>query len=323
MLVRAEKSRALSRELLQPSPEGVRSEPTMLDQDGLVLPDFLIVGAMKAGTTTLSYALGNHPEIFRHRGEVHFFDRDANWRRGKAYYASFFREWNGERTVGEKTASYSYSLHVRPPVPERIRRILPGVKLIWCLRNPVDRAYSQYQAQVSEGYTLRSFESVVGREIERGPTRAWHLLDRGIYVKHVRRFLEYFSLDRMHFVVLDELLRQPAGVLAGVLDFLDVDRELGASMPLHWRNATALPRSLLLQRVVRILLEPIRPGLLKKVMRANLLRSTGYPPMSPALRARLEDFYRPHNAELAGLTGLDLSAWDRPLQPVSDVEARA
>src|SRR6187551_3563074 len=126
------------------------------------LPDFLVIGAQKAGTTALYAYLRWHPGIAGPSWkEVCFFDR--HWWRGEAWYRGQFPLRAGERLVGE--ASPSYLFH--PLAPERARSLVPGAKLVALLRDPVDRAYSQYQHEVALGREPLSFEDALAAEEER------------------------------------------------------------------------------------------------------------------------------------------------------------
>ena len=154
-----------------------------------VLPNFLIVGAQKCGTTSQSYYLREHPDIFMASQEVKFFNINKNWRKGLDFYSTFFTGVQGETMIGEKSASYSFSKqNLRPPVQERITSVLPDAKLIWCLRNPVDRAYSQHWFRVSFGVERNSFEHVLERQMNGTERKRDNYLDRGIYVQQIRSF---------------------------------------------------------------------------------------------------------------------------------------
>ena len=120
-----------------------------------MLPNFLICGASKSGTTTLQEVLCTHPDIFmpkkkRANGrEIHFFNNDKNFAKGIEWYEKQFEGWNGEKAIGEKTPSYLCT----PCVPERIHRFLPDVKLIFILRHPVD-TYNQSISFLNALYIL-------------------------------------------------------------------------------------------------------------------------------------------------------------------------
>jgi hypothetical protein len=155
---------------------------------GLVLPTFLIVGAMKAATDTLREVLRGHPEVFVAPGEPMFFlAEDAAER--MADYAHTFEGVTVERAIGEKSPGYCYA----PAVAERIRAVLPEVRIVFMLREPVARAYSNYWHRVLQGAEPLEFAQAVARERAGERDRFWQLyLKRSLYAEQPERFLAVF-----------------------------------------------------------------------------------------------------------------------------------
>jgi hypothetical protein len=201
------------------------------------LPDFLILGAQKAGTTALYAYLRWHPGIagpsFK---EVSFFDR--HYARGERWYRAHLPA-RPRGIVGE--ASPSYLFH--PLAPERVARMLPNVRLIALLRNPVDRAFSHYQHEVALGREELSFEDALAREDERMRGELDHMLAdptyfsyawwnytyaaRGRYAEQLERWFAAFRRDQLLVLLTDELAADTAGTYRQVLAFLGVEeREL-------------------------------------------------------------------------------------------------
>jgi hypothetical protein len=197
---------------------------------GRPLPDFLILGAQKAGTTALYDYLYRHPAISGPRWkEVSFFDRQ--WRRGERWYRGNFPR-RAAPPVGE--ASPSYLFH--PLAPGRVRSLLPEARLIALLRNPVDRAFSHYQHEVALGREPLSFEEALaaedGRtrgEVERmiaDPgyfSHAWwnHTYRaRGLYAAQLERWYAVFPREQLLVLATEELGAAPAETYARVLAFL-------------------------------------------------------------------------------------------------------
>jgi Sulfotransferase domain len=201
------------------------------------LPDFLILGAQKAGTTALYAYLRWHPQVtgpsFK---EVSFFDR--HYARGERWYRAHMPV-RRSGIVGE--ASPSYLFH--PLAPERVAHMLPDVRLIALLRDPVDRAFSHYQHEVALGREQLSFEEALAREDERmsselermlaDPTyfsHAWWnytYAARGRYAEQLERWFEAFPREQLLVLLTDELAADTAGTYRRTLDFLGVDsREL-------------------------------------------------------------------------------------------------
>jgi hypothetical protein len=216
------------------------------------LPDFLIIGAQKGGTTALYAYLRWHPQItgpsFK---EVSFFDR--HYARGEGWYRAHLparpRHWLVRQrhgrwpAVGE--ASPSYLFH--PLAPQRVAGLMPSAKLIAVLRNPVDRAFSHYQHEVALGREQLSFEDALDREDERMRGEVERMLEdasyfshawwnytyvaRGRYAEQLERWFAAFPPEQLLVLLSEELLEQPAETYARVLDFLRVDRHTLRSFP--------------------------------------------------------------------------------------------
>lgn len=199
------------------------------------LPDFIIIGAQKGGTTSLFDYLAQHPDMsLAKRKEIHFFDK--NYRKGLNFYKNYFPlNWQGkEKLTGEATPYYLF----HPLVAERMSQHLPKVKLIVLLRNPVDRAFSHYQMKVAKKQEPASFEEALrleeGRlagEAEKMAQnkayyswnyRAFAYQKRGIYADQLERWFKYF--DRKQILVLnsEDYFRDYVATLRLVYEFLEI-----------------------------------------------------------------------------------------------------
>lgn len=195
------------------------------------LPEFLIIGAQKAGTTTLYDVITQHPEIHSARTkELAFFDR--HYGRGMAWYKANFPRAVG--ITGEATPDYI----VDPAVPDRVKAALPDAKFVVLLRNPVDRAISHYFHAVRLGYEKRSIEDAlsvenipdpssatrfVGHSLERRSAyQAFSYLDRGCYSKQLATWFELFEPEQFHIAFSEDFFADPVPVVRGVLSFLEV-----------------------------------------------------------------------------------------------------
>ena len=198
---------------------------------GRPLPDFLVLGAQKAGTTALYAYLRWHPGITGPSWkEVSFFDR--HWWRGERWYRGQFPLLSRGRLVGE--ASPSYLFH--PLAPARARAVVPDARLVVVLRDPVDRAYSQYQHEVALGREPLSFEDALAAETDRTRGEVERLIadprafshewwdhtyaERGLYAEQLERWLAVFPRDQLLVVTSDELGERPAETYASILSFL-------------------------------------------------------------------------------------------------------
>jgi hypothetical protein len=271
------------------------------------LPNFIIVGAMKAGTSSLAASLRAHSDIFTPANEVHFFDVPRRYAKGLRKYRSYFTGWQGERAVGEKTPTYSY----QAAAPERIASLLPEVKLIWIFRHPVARMVSHYWFFVSTGKERLSIDKALARE-EAGRTTDYTMRyrDRSIYVKQVQRFQQFFSLDQMLFLLFEEYIQDPAGALARVCRFLEVDPEFEFPSRPARKNVTRIPRIQLLQWANYHLFRRRSTRIYRQLRRLNRRRTPGYPSLDPETGRELAAFFTPYNQQLATLTGLDIALWE-------------
>ena len=286
--------RSLPRGLYGPLLTGYHGLRTAMGRNpgrGRMLPDFVIIGAAKAGTTSLYAWLSEHPFVEHATAkEIHYFSfyhyRGHDWYRGhfpRRRESQAFTAQHGRRFItGE--ASPSYLLHSEAPV--RMARLVPHARLIVALREPVGRAYSQFQMRRRDGEEpCPSFIDAVALEdaslrdadagIDPAPDelRGRSYLSRGRYAEQLERWFAHFPRERFHFVTIDELAAHPHQSLDAMHAFL--------GLPAH--------RS-----------ESLQPMFV-----------SGYPPLAPADRDRLAAYFRPHNERLYKLLGRDFG-WNTP-----------
>lgn len=175
-------------------------------------PNFLFVGADKAGSSWLHSVLMTHPEIFlAPEKDLYFFDRYFG--RGLDWYARHFEAATPEAAIiGEICHDYLYS----PPAAERIAASLPDVRVMVCLREPVERAMSSYLNMRRAGWVSSDFATA----LDEHP----HLLEHGRYGAHLARFAAHLPRERIYLGFFDDLQRNPQLFLDGVLTWLGVDR---------------------------------------------------------------------------------------------------
>ena len=208
------------------------------------LPDFLVLGAQKAGTTALYEYLRRHPQISGPSWkEVSFFDR--HWARGESWYRGNFP--NVARTRGKHVGEASPSYVFHPLAPQRVEEVVPEARLIVLVRNPVDRALSQYNHEVALGREPLPFEEALDAEEERlrgeqermaaDPryfSREWwsHTYKaRGRYAEQVERWLAVFPREQLLVLPSDDLGSDPARAHAQVLEFLGASPQRLDSYP--------------------------------------------------------------------------------------------
>jgi sulfotransferase family protein len=246
------------------------------------LPDFVIVGAQKAGTTSLHDYLCQHPSVSQPATkEVHFFD--LAYGRGAGWYRAHFRPGRPGQISGESTPYYLF----HPAVPGRLQETLPEAKLIVLLRDPVDRAFSHHNHERALGYEHLEFEAALAAEAERLAGEEERLLAdpgyrsrahqhfsylaRGNYAEQLERWFEHCGEERFLVLSAEDLFGDPAAVVAVAQEFLELPRQI--PVDLSAKNARS------------------------------------YAPIPEPLRERLREHFAPANERLRALLGRDLG-WD-------------
>ncbi|HUY14108.1 MAG TPA: sulfotransferase [Terriglobia bacterium] len=177
-------------------------------------PDFLVIGSAKSGTTTLYEYLQRHPSVFLPAlKEPEFFSKDSVFEKGEAWYKALFAEAGGDQICGEASTTYTRWPNT-PDVPARIRDLLPNPKFIYLMRNPVERAYSHYCHHMRLEVTM-TFEEALNRNSI--------YVDCSLYASQIDQYLRFFPKEAFLFLLLDDLVIDPHGVMTKVERFLKID----------------------------------------------------------------------------------------------------
>lgn len=268
------------------------------------LPDYLVIGAPKAGTTSLAAYLAAHPDVFMTPAkEVRFFDDEQRFARGPEWYARYFRGAEAFRRRGEATPTYLTS----PVAPARMAEVVPGARLVAVLRQPAARAYSAYHHEQGWGAGHPPFEELVDRCRGLPTPDADPLLWGSRYLPQLRAVTAHFSEEQLLVVLFEDLQRDPAGTFARVCRFLDVEERAPGNLGTVYNSSRRL-RS----RVVRQVMEGVWTLFPERLMQwLDRLNSVPvrYPPLEPQVESRIEAMFADENAALARWLGLDLSPW--------------
>lgn len=282
------------------------------------LPDFLICGAQKSGTTSLMENLSFHPDICMPRRrvrpygrELHFFNLKKRFDRGIKWYQKQFSHCNDEKILGEKTPAYMCD----PEAAGRIASVIPEVHLIFILRDPVDRAYSAYWMLRRNGVEYRDFIDAVYAEDTK-------LLWRGKYVLHLRRFQQFFDEEQIFVTTLHRLEHNPDDVYISLCRFLGVpsDKMPSNRKEQHYRGGCH--RSNVLAKLHSIL--RYNWDLNTTAELVNLFniqgqfveyffdrKEKGYPPMGQENRQHLVNYFQTYNRALMEMyPHLNIEHWD-------------
>jgi hypothetical protein len=249
------------------------------------LPDFIIGGAPRSGTTWLYLLAARHPQLAMAEPmvpEPKFFLVDELWQSGIDYYSTkWFDPLPAGRMLGEKSANYLES----PEVAERMCRVLPRVKLIFLLRNPVDRAYSNYLWSWQNGLETETFERALALEEQRERDLAPNLryarphayFSRGLYAEHLIRFFNRFPTEQILVLRHEDVATCPERTAAAFHHFLGVDK---------------------------------KPGPARDLGLVNAARPSSVEPLPEVLRRGLTERYRAANANLGALLCSDFETWN-------------
>lgn len=260
----------------------------------------MLIGPGRAGSDWITRNLQLHPDIFIPRRKVTRFFLEE-YSRGIDWYSGIFGD-RTENAVGEATVGYLQS----ETAPELIARLLPDVKLIANLRDPVDRTYSSYgrlRGKAKKG------EPNFGISFEEKIARTPRLVERSLYSKTLARWFEYFPRENFLILVFDDMKSDPAGFLRQIYEFLGVDPHFESPL-IHQRlnsSATVGGASRLLYRVHRAL---VRLALFRFSKALDTANQAPLPAINPDTRRRLiDEVFIEDIEELEKILGRDLSSW--------------
>lgn len=197
------------------------------DREEDLLPTFFVVGAQKAGTSTLDRWLRDYPEIGLPKGkETHFFSNIDRFERGLDWYMKQFPKYQAGQIRGEVAPQYMYS----KDAANRIQQLIPSPRLIFLLRHPIDRAYSNYLMSVRQGVEALSFSEALAKEDVRlakcseFERNYYGYMARGQYARQIHRYLEQFPASPIHFALFEDLMDTEEGlgdkVYAEIISFI-------------------------------------------------------------------------------------------------------
>ena len=288
--------------------------------------DFMIIGAQKAGSTSLYDYLTAHPDVFMPGlKDGHFFSDDDEYRQLNEVLQRVYRGSTDFRSRGGGDVLLIFK-------PHSISRLLahnPEMKLLAILRNPVDRAYSAYwHARQLTWEKAATFEEALEAEPPEGsealaakPWRAY--VNRGHYFEQLTACLQHTSADRLKVLLLDDMKSDPAGTVAETWSWLGLDPARGSANFGKRSNPASVPRIPWLHRFFwgpgwhkriyrRMVPRGLRYGLRERLLRPMIdrnLKPLNYPPINPDTRKRLAEHFRPHNRRLAEMLGRNLNHW--------------
>lgn len=299
-----------------------------------MLPNFLIAGGVATGTSFLSATLAQHPDIYLpriQRPEPNFFHYSWKFSRGVDWYQeTWFSEVGNQKAVGERSSLLLPS----DVAAKRVKAILPEAKLIFCLRNPIERAWGNYRFTVLEGLEPLSFDEAIEFEQDRmkkaegmwAEVQPHAYITRSRYAVHLEEYIALFGRDRLLFLKSEDLGRSPHENVACVCDFLGVDSSLRLPLLPNYSSPSVKDRAL--QKDLRTYFGERFPDLVERIrreedvspivtceedsrqigrLRANLYN--GKDPLPEATRQRLRTVFAEDISKLRDLVDFSIDDW--------------
>lgn len=267
------------------------------------LPGFVVIGAVKAATTWTAHQLRQHPALWLPDAEPHYFSTEHH--RGPDWYRGLFADAPAGRMVGEKSADYL----AHPDAAARLAETLPDAPLILQLRDPVERAYSDYRMLFRRG--------TVGGDLRRalthpGPAET-RFLEGGLYAAHIRRWLRHFPRSQLRIILYEDIHARPERVVQEICEHIRVDTHIVPASLIERHNDGAKPMLPLamrrMLRPARPLLDPLRGNPWLAGLRSAMAGPVRYPPLTPELRSMLQAYYRDDILAVEDMLQRDLGAW--------------
>jgi hypothetical protein len=272
------------------------------------LPNLVVIGGLKCGTTSLHHYLNLHPEVEMSRPkELNFFVEELNWPLGAGWYASHFSESAPIR--GETSPHYTNRPRFQG-VAQRMRSLVPDARLIYMVRNPIDRMLSHYLHNMGGGYDDRPLAEALS-----DPDSAY--VTRSRYFMQLEPYLDAFGSERIEIVAREELKRDRAATMRRVFEVLGVNPEFSSEQfEREWETGTAKARGRFraMDRAVRLpglraldrnfdrLPESLR-WLVERLVHDPEAGEAPKPAVPPDLRERLTELFREDVERLEAMTG--------------------
>ncbi|KRA83610.1 sulfotransferase family protein [Altererythrobacter sp. Root672] len=275
-------------------------------------PAFIVIGAAKAATTWIQMQLQANPAIFMPDPEPHFFSRE--FEKSLEFYESFFsgRPATGA-LIGEKSADYLS----HDQAAERIAAMLPKVRLVVQLRDPVERAYSDYKMLFRRG-TVRGQPEEYLSSLDNPQPR---FLNDGLYGEHLSRWLDHFDREQIFAFRFEDVERDPEQVVRSTSQHIGAKAYFDPGLADKHENSSQSPLlPLPIRKALAPLKDSVRPVRGTKLFegaRSLLARQVAYPPLRPDLRERMTEFYQKDIERAEKLLDLDLSHWKVPASEIA------
>ncbi|MBN2060686.1 MAG: sulfotransferase domain-containing protein [Deltaproteobacteria bacterium] len=273
------------------------------------LPNLVIIGAAKCGTTSLHYYLGLHPQIFMSREkEINFFNNGRNWNRGIDWYKGHFNK--KAEIYGESSVGYTHPFS--KGVPERMHSIIPEAKLIYLLRDPVERIISDHAHNYADGIEIRNIDDALA-DFETST-----YIQRSKYFTQLQPFLDYYSKANIAIITTEDLMDNRQVTLSNLFRFLNVDEYFSSEKFIKIKHRTSEKRE---KNRFGLFMKRLSETNFAKIFPADFRRDIGrliYTPFSKKLerpiinqrlREALIDYLKEDINHLREYTGGEFKNW--------------
>jgi hypothetical protein len=296
------------------------------------MPNFVLFGTAKAGTTSVYKYLEQHPDIymssakepgfFAFEGEKPIFNGrgaqkwvDRSIVTDLESYQALFTGYAGQKAIGEASPYYIYY----PLAAERMHHYVPDIKLIAILRNPVDRAFSNYLMTIRDrAEPLKDFQAALAAELDRikdnwGPK--WHYKNQGFYYQQLQPYYEKFDPKQIKIYLYEDFIAKPIELVQNSFEFLEVDPTFVPNMEEKY-NVSQIPRNQALHKFlnkpnrIKSLIKPFLPLKFRQNLQQQAKQKILFKPeLKPSIRSQLIREYREDILKLQDLIQQDLSLW--------------
>jgi hypothetical protein len=275
-------------------------------------PNFIIIGAARSGTTSLYKYLESHPDVFMSEvKEINFFSNEKYWRKGTSWYYTHFQKAK-EKCIGEASTSYTNYPNLLN-TPSRVYDLLPDAKLIYVLRDPINRFISHYLHRVDRGVEERNIEDIIKNH------KNDFLLTQGKYYLQIKQYLKYFHKDSILLLTIEDLKNSPNETVKNIYKFLNVDDSFSKKQKLfrHNVNKKITRKNIFGRFILKIYHNNVEqvafPYSFKKIflILAEIgAKEIAIPTLSKTSISTLKEYYCNDIKELKALTKLNFNEWE-------------
>ena len=286
-----------------------------------MLPNFLIVGAPKAGTTSLCHYLSKHPSVFiSSPKEINYFSRDEIIAQNLYYkdfkainlnqYKKLFKKAKDRIAVGEGSVSYLFY----PETPQKIKKIIPNVKIIILLRDPINRGFSHFLMDLRLGLVNNTFEEII-KNNNNTDLYYQQYIELGLYYQQVKRYIDNFGKDRVKIYLQDDMRDNMKDVLKDLFTFLEIDNSMIPKINKKY-NIFSISKYNFINKIyvfhrTRKYLSKILPNNNKEYLKKILFQNYDKPKLNDDIKTYLLSVYLDDINNLEQLINRDLSNWKK------------